>query len=168
MESIKKNSGELLAGREPASLTESSSRDCMGGAKCSKCSKDYTLAVCKKFASLSVGMRLAEAKRLGVHYRYLTKHKLHGRCPIPLEKQRCQADPSCKYRHHELLHSQRQEEVGGNVKDQVEKGYVCSDTAHHLELLRVFARGPKETILTTALIDSGVAGHALMRTSPRT
>ncbi|KFD46423.1 hypothetical protein M513_12688 [Trichuris suis] len=108
VESSKEKPDELLKNREREASTDSPSGDCTGGVKCPKCSGEHSLANCKRFISLSVGMRLAEARRLGVHYRCLSKHKLNGSCPIPLEKQRCQTDPSCKYRHHELLFTERE------------------------------------------------------------
>ncbi|KFD65034.1 hypothetical protein M514_22751 [Trichuris suis] len=116
--------------------------------------ENITACACKRFVSLSVGMRLVEARRLGVHCHCLSKHKVNGSCPIPLEKQRCQTDPSCKYRHHEFLLRQRRGKTRISERAREEKGYVCNDTGHHLELLRVFVQGPKKTVLTTALIDS--------------
>uniref|UniRef100_A0A5S6Q4D1 C3H1-type domain-containing protein n=1 Tax=Trichuris muris TaxID=70415 RepID=A0A5S6Q4D1_TRIMR len=111
LETSREGLGEVLTGGESVKSTNSLPRDRMGGVKCPKCGKDHLLFDCKKFISLSVGMRLAEAKRLGVHYRCLTKHKLNGNCPIPFENQRCQVDLVCKYRHHELLHWQRRQQV---------------------------------------------------------
>ncbi|KRZ52845.1 hypothetical protein T02_1196 [Trichinella nativa] len=114
------------------------------------------LEKCVKFTSLSVGARFAEAKRLGVHYRCLTKHKGNETCPIPANEQQCPEDRSCRYCHHPLLHHQRRtKEEESSASDQMEKSYICNDSAHHLELLKVFLRGPRKTILTTALIDSG-------------
>ncbi|OUC40847.1 Pao retrotransposon peptidase, partial [Trichinella nativa] len=127
-----------------------------GGVKCPKCGKNHLLEKCVKFTSLSVGARFAEAKRLGVHYRCLTKHKGNETCPIPANEQRCPEDRSCRYWHHPLLHHQRRtKEEESSASDQTEKSYICNDSAHHLELLKVFLRGPRKTILTTALIDSG-------------
>uniref|UniRef100_A0A5S6QMU1 Queuosine 5'-phosphate N-glycosylase/hydrolase n=1 Tax=Trichuris muris TaxID=70415 RepID=A0A5S6QMU1_TRIMR len=57
-----------------------------------------------------------------------------------------------RYRHHELLHWQRRKKVEDGDRDQVEMGYVRIDAALHLELLKVFVRCPKKTVLT---IDSG-------------
>ncbi|KRY44621.1 hypothetical protein T03_16049 [Trichinella britovi] len=97
-----------------------------------------------------------KAKRLGVHYRCLTKHKRNETCPIPANEQQCPEDRSCRYCHHPLLHHQRRtKEEESSASDQMEKSYICNDSAHHLELLKVFLRGPRKTILTTALIDSG-------------
>ncbi|XP_003369514.1 hypothetical protein Tsp_04928 [Trichinella spiralis] len=63
---------------------------------------------------------------------------------------------STRYWHHPLLHHQRRtKEEESSASDQTEKSYICNDSAHHLELLKVFLRGPRKTILTTALIDSG-------------
>ncbi|KRX12544.1 hypothetical protein T07_12769, partial [Trichinella nelsoni] len=127
-----------------------------GGVKCPKCGKNHLLEKCVKFTSLSVGARFAEAKRLGVHYRCLTKHKGNETCPIPANEQQCPEDRSCRYCHHPLLHHQRRtKEEESSASDQMEKSYICNDSAHHLELLKVFLRGPRKTILTTALIDSG-------------
>ncbi|OUC47905.1 integrase core domain protein, partial [Trichinella nativa] len=127
-----------------------------GGVKCPKCGKNHMLEKCVKFTSLSVGARFAEAKRLGVHYRCLTKHKGNETCPIPANEQQCPEDRSCRYCHHPLLHHQRRtKEEESSASDQMEKSYICNDSAHHLELLKVFLRGPRKTILTTALIDSG-------------
>ncbi|KRZ82023.1 hypothetical protein T08_14190, partial [Trichinella sp. T8] len=97
-----------------------------------------------------------KAKRLGVHYRCLTKHKGNETCPIPANEQQCPEDRSCRYCHPPLLHHQRRtKEEESSASDQMEKSYICNDSAHHLELLKVFLRGPRKTILTTALIDSG-------------
>ncbi|KFD60193.1 hypothetical protein M514_12688 [Trichuris suis] len=154
VESSKEKHDELK-NREREPSTDSSSRGCTGGVKCPKCSGKHSLTNCNWLVSLLVGMRLAEAKRFGVHCPWLSKHKLNGSCSIPLEKQRFQTDPSCKYRHRELLHPQPRGKARISNRHQEEKGYVYNDTADHLELLRAFVRGPKKTVLTTALIDSG-------------
>ncbi|XP_003370618.1 putative integrase core domain protein [Trichinella spiralis] len=71
-------------------------------------------------------------------------------------EQQCPEDRSCRYCHHPLLHHQRRtKEEESSASDQTEKSYICNDSAHHLELLKVFLRCPRKTILTTALIDSG-------------
>ncbi|KRZ15952.1 hypothetical protein T11_14516 [Trichinella zimbabwensis] len=127
-----------------------------GGVKCPKCGKNHLLKKCVKFTSLSAGDRFAEANRLGVHYHCLSKHKNNETCPIPPNEEQCPEDRSCRYCHHPLLHHQRRtKEEESSASDQTEKGYICNDSAHHLELLKVFLRGPRKTILTTALIDSG-------------
>ncbi|KRZ48203.1 hypothetical protein T02_681 [Trichinella nativa] len=64
--------------------------------------------------------------------------------------------PKCSYCHHPLLHHQRRtKEEESSASDQTGKSYICNDSAHHLELLKIFLRGPRKTILTTAVIDSG-------------
>ncbi|KRZ70322.1 hypothetical protein T10_6191 [Trichinella papuae] len=127
-----------------------------GGVKCPKCGKNHLLKKCVKFTSLSAGDLFAEANRLGVHYHCLSKHKNNETCPIPPNEQQCLEDRSCRYCHHPLLHHQRRtKEEESSASDQTEKGYICNDSAHHLELLKVFLRGLRKTILTTALIDSG-------------
>ncbi|KRY26449.1 hypothetical protein T01_5813, partial [Trichinella spiralis] len=146
----KKSSVQRPVGASSAAGSET------GGVKCPKCGKNHLLEKCVKFTSLSVGARFAEAKRLGVHYRCLTKHKGNETCPIPANEQQCPEDRSCRYCHHPLLHHQRRtKEEESSASDQTEKSYICNDSAHHLELLKVFLRGPRKTILTTALIDSG-------------
>ncbi|KRX51255.1 hypothetical protein T09_15188, partial [Trichinella sp. T9] len=146
----KKSSVQRPVGASSAAGSET------GGVKCPKCGKNHLLEKCVKFTSLSVGARFAEAKRLGVHYRCLTKHKGNETFPIPANEQQCPEDRSCGYCHHPLLHHQRRtKEEESSASDQTEKSYICNDSAHHLELLKVFLRGPRKTILTTALIDSG-------------
>ncbi|KRX43920.1 hypothetical protein T05_9564 [Trichinella murrelli] len=110
----------------------------------------------QEFTSLIAGARFAEAKRLGVHYRCFTKYKGNKTCPIPANEQQCPEDRSCRYCHPPLLHHQRRtKEEESSASDQMEKSYICNDSAHHLELLKVFLRGPRKIILTTALIHSG-------------
>ncbi|KRY26487.1 hypothetical protein T01_1058, partial [Trichinella spiralis] len=146
----KKSSVQRPVGASSAAGSET------GGVNCPKCGKNHLLEKCVKFTSLSVGARFAEAKRLGVHYRCLTKHKGNETCPIPANEQQCPEDRSCRYCHHPLLHHQRRtKEEESSASDQTEKSYICNDSAHHLELLKVFLRCPRKTILTTALIDSG-------------
>ncbi|KRZ84099.1 hypothetical protein T08_2302 [Trichinella sp. T8] len=84
------------------------------------------------------------------------KYKGNKTCPIPANEQQCPEDRSCRYCHPPLLHHQRRtKEEESSASDQMEKSYICNDSAHHLELLKVFLRGPRKIILTTALIHSG-------------
>ncbi|KRZ81600.1 hypothetical protein T08_9256, partial [Trichinella sp. T8] len=136
-----------------------------GGVKCPKCGKNHMLEKFVKFTSLSVGAHFAEAKRLGVHYRCLTKHKRNETCPILANEQQCPEDRSCRYCYHPLLHHQRRtKEEKSSASDQTEKSYICNDSAHHLELLKVFLRGPRKTDdcgdrqWTAAMILQGIHG----------
>ena len=73
--------------------------------RCAKCRVDnHTLENCQKFQGLSTDDRLAEVRKLRVHYRCLQKHARGGPCPVPANKQKCPTNPACQHSHHALLH----------------------------------------------------------------
>ncbi|KRZ59066.1 hypothetical protein T02_15801 [Trichinella nativa] len=125
VENVEKSSVKRPVGASSAAGSET------GGVKCPKCGKNHMLEKFVKFTSLSVGAHFAEAKRLGVHYRCLTKHKGNETCPIPANEQQCPEDRRCRYCYHPLLHHQRRTKEEKSLPERSKKD------------------------LTTAVIDSG-------------
>jgi hypothetical protein len=71
---------------------------------CSVCeTKGHAIHECKKFQKLNPTERLQMAKDRRLHFRCLTRHGA-SECPIPSDQQKCPKDPTCKYKHHPLLH----------------------------------------------------------------
>lgn len=119
---------------------------------CMKCRRDnHEMADCRNFKALGPNDRLKLAYKLKVHLRCLKLHRF-GECRIPDRQQQCPVDANCPHRHHPLLHGA---EVSANGANNY-TAFSANSGSHHLELLKVFVRGPNgKTFETTAMIDSG-------------
>ena len=115
---------------------------------CEVCHKPgHRVAQCYKYRDFPFGKKLAEAKRLRLHYRCLTCHPRAGPCPVPEEEQRCPVDPDgCKFSHHQLLHKQREEKQEDPAQEDgsAEAGMVAaaakSSDSHYLRMVKVQIR----------------------------